>query len=246
MIVEYARPKTIENAIQLLTRKDPLTVAIGGGSTVSKHFGKKIAVVDLQDLGLNYIQREGDSIKIGASVTLARLEKEYAGTDLVEAIQIQTGRNQRNSATIAGLLKKADGRSPLLTALLAMDASINWLPGGKTIRLADWLPQRSVWKEAVLIKEVIIPHVELAIESVARSPKDTPILCLAVARFTDGKVQAAIGGFGAIPTLLNGTDVNSGVEKALKNAADEWASADYRLQAGRVLANRISSRLLLK
>jgi len=71
-------------------------------------------------------------------------------------------------------------------------------------------------------------------------------LCLAVARFPDGKVQAAIGGFGELPTLLSGGDLNAGVDKALKNASDEWASADYRLQAGRVLANRISSRLLLK
>lgn len=246
MIVEYARPKTIENALQLLARTEPVTVAIGGGSTVSKHYGKKIAVVDLQDLGLNYVQREGNALRVGATVSLARLEKEFAGTDLVEAIQVQTGRNQRNTATIAGLLKKANGRSPLLTALLALNTSLVWLPGDKAVRLEEWLPVRTSWNDAALIKEVIVPQAELVIESIARSPKDTPILCLAVARFADGKIRSAIGGFGQVPLILAGEDVVHGVEAALANSTDEWASAEYRQQAAKVLATRISSRLLLK
>lgn len=246
MIIEYARPNTIENALQLLQRKDPVTVAIGGGSTVSKHYGKKIAVVDLQDLGLSYIQRDSTSIKIGATTTLARLENEFAGTDLVEAIQIQTSRNQRNTATIAGLLKKADGRSPLLTALLALDAAVVWLPGNRSIQLEEWLPQRVPWKEGLLIKEVTLPVADLVIESIARSPKDTPILCIATARFADGHTRTAIGGFGDTPLLAVGADLIDAVELSLKNASDEWASAEYRQQAGKVLAGRISSKLLLK
>jgi CO/xanthine dehydrogenase FAD-binding subunit len=246
MIVEYARPKTFEAALQLLMRTEPVTVAIGGGSTVSKHYGKKIAVVDLQDLGLNYVQREGNVLRIGATVTLARLEAEFAGTDLVEAIQIQAGRNQRNTATIAGLLKKANGRSPLLTALLALDASLVWLPGDKTIRLEEWLSVRTGWNGAALIKEVVIPQAELAIESIARSPKDTPIICLATAKFADGKIRSAVGGFGEVPLVFAGEDVAHGMEDLLTNSTDEWASAEYRLQAAKVLANRISSRLLLK
>lgn len=246
MIIEYARPNTIENALQLLQRKDPATVAIGGGSTVSKHYGKKIAVVDLQDLKLSYVHHENTSIRIGATTTLARLEKEFAGTDLVEAIQIQTGRNQRNTATIAGLLKKADGRSPLLTALLALEAAIVWLPGDRSIKLAEWLPQRSTWKEGILIKEMWLPVAEVVIESIARSPKDTPILCIVTARFVDGHIRTAVGGFGEIPTLVVGTDLVGAVELSLKDASDQWASANYRQQAGKVLASRISSKLLLK
>lgn len=250
MITEYVRPVTIEKAVEVLQRKEPVSLPIGGGSTLGQHSEKDITVVDLQALGLNYIHREAGQYIIGATTPLSALQEAFEKTDLAEAIQIQSGRNQRNMASLAGLVKKANGRSPLLTTLLALDALLFWEPGNIQVSLENWLPVRENWHEAVLIKEITFPERQFVFESIARSPKDVPILCMAVAKRSDGKLRASVGGFGKVPVLfadgLSTAELNNALHAALAKASDEWASADYRMQAGEVLLNRLSDRLLGK
>ncbi len=247
MIIEYARPKTIEDALQLLNRTDPYTVPIGGGSLVSQQYNKEFAVVDLQDLGLNYIKKIENKYHIGATTTLAELEKPLEKFDLEETIRIQAGRNQRNTATIAGVIKKSDGRSPLLTALLPLDSFLVWEPGNLTISLGNWLPVRGNWHEPKLIKEIIIPDIKIVFDSVARSPKDKPIICCAIAKWPNGRMRAAVGGFGEIPLLVSDgnekDDLQVAVRSVLKDSNDQWASSTYRMETGMVLMKRLYSRL---
>ncbi len=37
MIIEYHRPETLEQALALLSRKNPPTLPLGGGSYLSRH-----------------------------------------------------------------------------------------------------------------------------------------------------------------------------------------------------------------
>jgi CO/xanthine dehydrogenase FAD-binding subunit len=48
MIVEYHRPESIDAALSLLNRNDPITVPLGGGTVLSRRITSDCAVVDLQ------------------------------------------------------------------------------------------------------------------------------------------------------------------------------------------------------
>lgn len=130
MINEYHRPKTLEEALTLLTR--PNTVALGGGTALnnpdyqSAQFPSgPIAVVDLQALGLNTIEPRGKTFAIGATVTLHTLmEHTEMSPALKEALRDEATHNLRQMATIAGSLVACDGRSAFAAVMLALDAEL--------------------------------------------------------------------------------------------------------------------------
>jgi CO/xanthine dehydrogenase FAD-binding subunit len=247
MITEYLRPGTLEEAIELLGRKDPLTLPLGGGSVLSKSHAHSIAVVDLQSLRLNQLLVFAEKIEIGATATLSEIETTIDIDELKTVIRLQAGKNQRNSGTLAGLVNVADGRSPLLTFLLALDTQLVWEPGNKTISLAEWLPQRGTWHEARLITKVLLPKADVGFDLVARTPKDLPLVVVAVARWASGRMRVAVGGFGPLPLLaLDGNDLSDAakaVDYVLTNSEDMWATADYRRTVGKVLTARLVSEV---
>ena len=77
MIVEYHRPHTVEEALTLLSREDPRTVPLGGGTFLNRgRFaadGPALAVVDLQELDLARVEQTGNILSIGAMATLQGL-----------------------------------------------------------------------------------------------------------------------------------------------------------------------------
>ena len=73
MITTYHRPKSLDDALKLLSRRTPITVPLGGGTVLSHQRGEDIEVVDLQALGLNGILERGKLLEVGATVTLQQL-----------------------------------------------------------------------------------------------------------------------------------------------------------------------------
>ena len=249
MIIEYLQPETLAEAVNLLRRKNPVTLPLGGGSVLSKYQANQIAVVDLQNLHLNQIRRENGIVQVGATATLSELEEFFKSSEIAKIIRLQTGRNQRNLGTIAGLINVADGRSPLLTFLLALDAQLDWQPEDVTISLADWLPQRRSWHESLLITQVSIPEVPIIrFESVGRTPKDRPIVAIAIAKWPTDRLRISVGGFGAVPVLAFDGDIHddftSAVDQVYAQAEDQWASAVYRCETGRKLAMRLVEEIM--
>ena len=57
-----------------------------------------------------------------------------------------------------------------------------------------------------------------------------------------GRTRLAVGGFGTAPVLaLDGRDSSGlpeSIENALSAASDQWASAEYRWEAGKALLTR--------
>jgi CO/xanthine dehydrogenase FAD-binding subunit len=247
MITEYRRPDSLEEAIQLLQRKEPKTLPLGGGSMLSHNEGQTIAVVDLQNLGLDKIVKSKGQIEIGANATLTQIENSFLDSVISEVIRLQAGKNKRNSGTIAGLIHAADGRSPLLTLLLAMDPQLIWQPGEVSISLADWLPQRGEWHEAFLLTKIIIPETQIAFDYVSRTPKDLPIISVAAACWPSGQLQIAVGGFGADPVMAFKGDrkenITQAVDRVLISSDDQWATASYRREAGEKLTARLLAEL---
>jgi len=244
MIIEYHRPERIDEALQLLSRVQPITYPMGGGSVLNAPTDEQFAVVDLQNLGLDKISAKGSSLAIGAAATLrGLLDTPNIQPALAKAIQFEATYNLRNSASIAGTLVAAGGRSAFAAAMLALDAQLTLLPGDETLPLGELLPTRGQLLNGKRSTEVTIPlNVSLAFEYVARTPADLPIVCAAVAGWQSGRRRIVLGGFGKSPMMVvDGKDQNDvlpAVENATLNAADEWASAEYRTDVARTLVKR--------
>lgn len=242
MITKYYRPQTLEEALALLAQPD--TLPLGGGMLLSQPTPASAKAVDLQALGLNTIRKKGNNLEIGATATLQELlVSDHAPEALKIALKLEAPLNIRNAATVAGTLVAADGRSTFVTALLALDARLTIQPHGEKIEIGNFLPLRSDILGGKLITTVSIPlNTKLAFETVARTPVDKPIVCAALAIWPSGRTRLALGGYGKAPLLaMDGTEAE-GIEAAARNvfheAADEWASAEYRMDVAATLARR--------
>ena len=247
MITEYHRPTTLDEALTLLTQ--PNTLPLGGGTLLShtstslsaSSAPDPVSVVDLQALGLNRIHKKGNNLEIGATVTLQQLlESEHCPEALKTALKLEAPLNVRNAATVAGTLVVADGRSTFACALLALDAKLSVISElSSVISVGEFLPLRP----RGLITLITIPlNAKFAFEYVARTPSDKPIVCTALAQWTGARARLAVGGWGKSPSLaMDGTE-SVGIEAAARNAcheaADEWASAEYRMDVAATLAKR--------
>ena len=244
MITEYHRPATLEAALKLLRRKQPVTRPLGGGTVLSAPGGNAVAVVDLQALKLNKISLRGKNLHIGATATLqALLDTEGIQSALIAAIQHEATYNLRQVATVAGTLVAAGGRSPFSAAMLALDAQLELQPKDESLAYGELLALRADKLRGKLITRITISTAaKLSYQYVARTPADLPIVCIALAQWPSGRTRLAVGGFGAAPVLaLDGRD-SSGLHEALENAltaaSDQWASAEYRLETGKALLAR--------
>lgn len=250
MIIEYHRPETLTAALHLLARNDPQTRPLGGGSVLSQERKQDIAVVDLQRLGLNRVEIEGQLLTIGATVTLQELMTSEQIPDVVrgavrESLLHESSVNIRRVATVAGTLVSCDGRSPFVTALLALDPRLMWAASSDQPPLGDYLPLRDRFEKNRLITGLKVPvNVHLKFSMIARSPMDQPVVCASVATWPSGRTRVTLGGFGGAPILaMDGPEPGGAVmaaREAYRFAGDAWASAEYRME----MAGKLVQRLL--
>lgn len=246
MIHTYYRPATLDDALRLLSNPKEEIYPMGGGTVLARPQKRSFAVVDLQSLGLDRIEKKGKTLDIGATATLqAVLDAAGDQPALVEACRREASHNLRQAATIAGTLVNADGRSSLATLLLAMDAHLIFLPANEEMSLGDWLPLRKERQPGRLITSIRIPlNIQAGFNMVARTPADQPLVCAAVAGWTSGRTRVALGGCGAAPLMvMDGTHedrADLAAQNAFAQADDEWASAAYRQN----VAARLVMRLL--
>jgi len=244
MISQYHRPATLEDALKILARPD--TAPLGGGTILAQGTLDPVEAVDLQRLGLDSLRVSGNELHLGATLTLqALLESDYCPEAMKRALKLEAPLNLRNTASVAGTLAACDGRSPFVTILLALDAKVEQkrLDGSKietrTTNIGDFLPLRP----RGLITSITLPlHVKLAFDYVARTPSDTPIVCTALAGWGSGRRRLALGGYGKSPMLAMDGDVSDDPAAAARNtfheAADDFGSAEYRMDVAATLAKR--------
>ena len=224
---------------------------LAGGTKVTPGRRAIRALVDLQDLDLDGLEFEEDHILAGATVKLQSLVAagDRIPAALVEACRQEAGLNLRNMATLAGTIVSADGRSPIVTTLLALGTQGFLEPGGEELSLDDLLDRRGEGLAGRLIVSFRIPRpAHLGYEQVARAPADRPIICAAVARLggkhSRPEYRVALGGFGPRPITLQAEkgDPERGAEaarSAYASAGDAWASAEYRSSVAGVLVGRL-------
>ena len=239
MITAYHRPKTLDEALALLTQPD--TRPLGGGTLLSQGKSDSVHAVDLQLLGLDSLRVNGNALELGATLTLQTLlESEHCPEALKRALKLEAPLNIRNSATVAGTLVSCDGRSTFATVLLAFDAKITVISNqSSVISLGEFLPLRP----RGLITSITFPlNLKLAFEYVSRTPADKPIVCVALAQWNSGRTRLAVGGYGKSPMLaIDGTasdDVATAARNAFHEATDDYGSAEYRMDVASTLAKR--------
>lgn len=244
MITTYHRPKTLDEALALLTQ--PNTVPLGGGTLLSQGTADPVSVVDLQHLGLDSLTVKGNELEIGATCTLqALLESEHCPESVISALKLEAPLNLRNTATVAGTIVASDGRSTFAVMLLAMDAKIEMaiFDNSKTESRISGIGEFLLTRPKGLITSITIPlNVKTAFEFVSKTPADKPLVCAALAQWNSGRARLTLGGYGSSPLLaMDGTEAD-GLETAAKNAYheanDEWASAEYRMDVAATLAKR--------
>lgn len=252
MITEYHRPETVEEALSLLARPGIETRVLGGGLTLNQPSREEFAVVDIQKLALNMLEKRANTIHIGAAVTLqALISSGFIPAVIQDCIVKETGYNRRQVATTAGTVISADGRSPFTAVMMAFDPVVEFLRDGEKpqeVQLGDFMPLRAeMIRERLISKLTFNSQVRVAYEQVARTPVDRPIVLAAVGQWPSNRTRVIIGGYGDHPRMVldgQGSDgAAAAASDSYREAEDEWASAAYRSDTAGILVERCLEKL---
>ncbi|MGI9646870.1 MAG: FAD binding domain-containing protein [Ilumatobacteraceae bacterium] len=228
-LVGYHRPDTVADAVALL---DGTRLAIGGGTTIRHDGGgPPVEVVDLQALGLDAIDPDGDRLRFGATVSLHRLIDVPAVPGLLQRLaRVEQPSTLRPLATVGGTIGAADAESVLLAGLLVHDAVVH-LADGRAIPLQEVLATGLGATDLVVAVDVAADG-QGALAATGRTPADTAIVA-AVARATSEGPVVALTGVAPTPIL-----VDPGRTDHLDPPGDFRGSPEYRRHLAAVLVAR--------
>jgi len=175
-ISAYYSPTTISEAVSLLAEeKEGLTVIAGGTDLLvnPRYMLGVRGVVDIRNLGLNYIRVENGWLHIGAGATMRTVAQHPQIQTLADGILARSAAvcgspNIRNMATLVGNVASALPSADTPPSLLALKAVIVLVgkEGERILPLDDFFvgPARSI-RQRELIRELRIP---------LSSPANTP------------------------------------------------------------------------
>ncbi len=246
-MTNYYRPQNLSEALVLL--KNPNTIPLAGVTYINTKLRGSCNVVDLQNLGLDRFVVQNKKIEIGSTTKLQQLcQNNQISDDFKIAIKLEAPLNIRNSASLGGLLLTCNGRSPIASSLLALDASVVIEPNHREVFLSDFFSLRSNFPKESIITAITLPENQhFCFNYVARTPFDLPIVCAALSTWKNGRTRLALGGYGIQPLLVVDGDISDDISaaafNAYSNAGDEWASAEYRSDIAKVLSRRCLSTI---
>jgi len=244
-MTNYYRPQSLSEALVLL--KNPNTIPLAGGTYINTKLRGRCNVVDLQNLSLDKLVVQNKKIEIGSTTKLQELYlHKHMPDHFRTALKLEAPLNIRNSASLGGLLLTCNGRSPVATSLLALDALIILEPNHNEILLSDFFSLRSNFPKESIITSIILPEDQrFCFTYVARTSFDQPIVCAALSTRKNGRARLALGGYGIQPLLVVDGDISDDISEAAfsaySRAEDEWASAEYRSDMAKVLSKRCLS-----
>jgi carbon-monoxide dehydrogenase medium subunit len=261
--VEYARPKTVEEALGLLAANDGAR-ALAGGQTLVNVMKARAAspdvLVDLQDIEeLRGVRDLGNgSVEVGAMTTYSQLiadEAAGARSILGEVAAMIADVQVRNRGTIGGNVCSNDPTNHLPPLLVALDASFAIVGGGgeRTVPAHEFflgVYMTAAGPGELLTKITIPPGGQDGFAAVTIGKDGTGIVTAAAS--LNGGARVAIGCVDAVPVRAQqmeqriGSDYSDasvraaveGLGATLDPPSDVHASADYRRRLAEVLAVR--------
>ncbi len=168
----YHRPEDLGLAIDLLSKFEHNAQIIAGGTDLlprrqgSMKICRSSTLVDLSQLGLNYIKKDDESIRIGAMTDMNRIATSSTFSPdpysvLIEAALRHSTETIRNRATIGGSICNASNCADLVLPLLVLDSFlvVAGENGKKEIQLKDFFkgPNYTALKSTEILLEVVIP-----------------------------------------------------------------------------------------
>lgn len=223
----YARPRTLEEAIALLSASEGKGTLIAGGQSLLPLLNLRLirptVLVDLALAAeLRVLAREGDDLVIGAGVTQRTAET----SDLVRdacplvpyALQHVGHLSTRTRGTIGGSLAHADPSAELPGVAVALDARLVAVGprGRRTIAARDFFlaPHQTALGDDEVLIEVRLPVLAETrcafLEAGRRSGAFETVGVAAVVRIADGgqvaEARFAATGVGATPLRLSSAE----------------------------------------
>ena len=217
---EYLKPKTMEEAVNILAEAKNDTRIIAGGTSEFIRNSRSIRkLVDIKGLGLNYIKAEKKEIHIGATTTInelleSEIIKKYCSGIIYKAAYNLASTPLRNLITTGGNLLQVSGWSDLPLAFLLAGAGI--CIQGK--QKAEIMPYKELFGNKIpsneiqnrLVTEIILPYDNGCKGSFIKFSKtsfDFAILDAAVmVKLKDKKFEVIKMGISAssnVPVMLN-------------------------------------------
>jgi carbon-monoxide dehydrogenase medium subunit len=266
--VEYVRPATVAEAVQLLSEHDGAR-PLAGGQTLVNVMKQRVAspdvLVDLADLDeLRTISFSGDGmLELGAMVTCSQLldasEVEVARPILAEVVATIADVQVRNRGTIGGNICVNDPTNHLPPLLVALDArmTIRGADGERTVSADDFFVgvYLTAAGEGELLTKIAVPAQAGRADGFSALTIGAHGTCIvnAAASLGEGGPRVAIGCVAAAPvraTTVEAAIASGGVsEEAVGGAvaglgatldppSDVHASADFRRHLAEVCTTR--------
>lgn len=255
-IKNYAVVNTLEEAYELNQKKN--NVVLGGIGWLKMGERNIQTAIDLSKLGLDTIEEDENSFKIGCMCTLRQLEtneslNSYFNGIIKKSLVHIVGVQFRNCATIGGSLYSRFGFSDILTSLLALDTYVELYKGG--------IIPLSVYKDMpydndILVRVIINKDNRKADYLTQRnSATDIPTLAVAVSNL-NGKWNLVIGARPQKATLVEYTKTLSEIPtkeevealinyvmENIKFSSNIRASKEYRMLVAKAFIKRGISQI---
>jgi CO/xanthine dehydrogenase FAD-binding subunit len=272
-VAAYHQPGSLPEALALLERHGPSLLVMAGGTVAMPLINEGIslpeAVIGLRRAGLDGLERVGDVMHIGATVTLTRLLEQTHIPMLSEAARSTASWSIRNMGTVGGNLFTPPPGGDVAVALLALDAraTLASTRGERSVPLdaffTGFLTNELADDELLVRLDVPIAHEATAFVKFGRRHANTPaVVTVAVRLAWDGAqvadARVALGAVGPHPMraraaeqLLIGTDLNPEVAAGAAAAAasesepftDAIATDWYRRRMVELFVRRTLTRL---
>lgn len=243
-IEAYHRPSSLDDALDLTAEHESGLEIVSGGTLTMPEINEGHAfpehVLDLRELGLDYVSEADGGIAIGATATLTQVIEEADVPLLGKAARHTGGWAVRNVATVGGNLFSPPPLGDFAVALLALDAEIgiHGRDGERSLPLSDFYDDdggRALAPDE-LVTEIRVPAVdgETAYVKYTRSQEPAPPIVTVVANVvreddTVDRARLALNGAGPHPVrMADAEDALEGSsldDDAIARAADLAAEA---------------------
>ena len=259
--VEYARPSTVEQAIELLAGNSGARPLAGGQTLINVMKARASApdlLVDLNGLGeLRGVRAGGDGgLEIGAMTTysdLLRSTEIGEGCPVIAEVAASIADVQvRNRGTIGGNVCLSDPTNhfPPLMVALGAEMALRGPDGERTVAADEFF--LGVYFTAVgpgeLLTAITVPAGAGGAFAAVTLGRDGTCIASAAAALNGGAPRVALGCVDAVPVLVRpASSDDSAVRDAVRSAsfdppADVHASAEYRRHLAEVCAARAVSQ----
>lgn len=185
----YIKPNDLNDAYERLIGTKG-AVVMGGGMFLRLQKRMLPLAIDLSDLGLSSVKQEPNLVRIGAMTTLRSIEtNKDLPTVLQDAVKHIAGVSVRNMATIGGSVMGRYPFSDVITALLALDSTLNFHYKGE-VKLVDFLDQGLETED--ILTEVMFQQPELSkYDSFRKTYTDFPLVGVGLVK--NGDYSMAVG-----------------------------------------------------